>query len=213
MKVGLENSVLNDSSRKLTWCNKRSFIIAIQFKFQLKRKIMNFWGSYVVHFKHWDSPYIVYFKRGDCPYFVHSICRTVPTLRHSHFLNQTFWTVFFGVHPFLPLKVWCLQKWGPKHCIWTHFLLQDTFLLTKWGCLQESRAQYVKNWPRYEGFKIEKKTISKFSIFPPTYEKHHPSVIHLSDTLHTICRHHSEIFVTFFFYTFLATCRHLPNNL
>ena len=46
-------------------CNERSFIFAIQSKFQLKIKIINFWGPYVVHFKHRDSPYVVHFKRRD----------------------------------------------------------------------------------------------------------------------------------------------------
>ena len=34
-----------------------------------------FFGYYVVHFKHRDSPYVVHFKRRDCPYVVHFIRR------------------------------------------------------------------------------------------------------------------------------------------
>ena len=65
--------------------NERSFIFAMQYKFQLKIKIINFWGPYVVHFNHRDSPYVVHFKRRDCLYVLHFICRDcpVPTFRHS----------------------------------------------------------------------------------------------------------------------------------
>ena len=47
--------------------NERSLFFAKEFKFKLK-KIIKFWGPYVVHFIRRDSPYVVHFKCRDCPY-------------------------------------------------------------------------------------------------------------------------------------------------
>ena len=46
---------------------------------------------------------------------------------------------FFGLdricklNPFWPLKVRCLQKWAPQHCLWPHFFCAESFSTLKMG--------------------------------------------------------------------------------
>ena len=61
--------------------NERSLFFAKEFKFKQK-KIMKFWGPYVVRFICRDSPYVVHFKRRDSPYVVHFKCRDSPYVVH-----------------------------------------------------------------------------------------------------------------------------------
>ena len=42
------------------------------------------------------------------------------------------------------------------------FLLQNPFLLSKWGCLPKTRVQSDENWPSYE---LRKSRAEIFSIF------------------------------------------------
>ena len=66
---------------KETGRNERLFIYAKLSKFKLK-KILKFWGSYVVHFICRDSPYVVHFKCRDSPYVVCFKCRDCPYVVH-----------------------------------------------------------------------------------------------------------------------------------
>ena len=43
--------------------------------------------------------------------------------------------------------------------------LQNPFLIKKCGCLQKTRAQSVKIWPRYKGFKFENPIFKIFHFF------------------------------------------------
>ena len=47
--------------------------------------------------------------------------------------NQKFWKNFWGVPPFWPLKVRCLQKWAPQHRLWPHFFLCRILFYSKNG--------------------------------------------------------------------------------
>ena len=38
------------------------------------------------------------------------------------------------------IKGWCLQKWAPSNAFDPTFLVQNPFLLLKWGCFQKTRA-------------------------------------------------------------------------
>ena len=49
-------------------------------KFEQK-KIIVFWGLYVVHSKRRDSPYVVHFKCRDSPYVVHFKHRVCPYVK------------------------------------------------------------------------------------------------------------------------------------
>ena len=64
-----------------------------------------------------------------------------------------------GAPPFWPLEVQSLEKWPPLHYLWPHFFISESFATPKIGIFAKNRAQYVKNWPRYE------KQIRKFGFF------------------------------------------------
>ena len=68
-----------------------------------------------------------------------------------------------------------LQKWLSHHNLWPHFLLQNPFLLEKCECLQKTRAQSDKIWPRYNGFKFQEIHSQCFSFFRPVNEKRRKS--------------------------------------
>ena len=72
-----------------------------------------------------------------------------------------------GYPPYGPLKNKASQKWRPMTAHNPYFLLQNPILLSKWGCLQKTRPQYLKNWLSYSHIKFEK----KFWIFFKNFEK------------------------------------------
>ena len=67
-----------------------------------------------------------------------------------------------------------LKMTTPALPVTSLFLLQNPFPLKKCGCLQQTRAQSVKIWPRYKGFKL-KRNSQKFSFFCPVNEKRRKS--------------------------------------
>ena len=65
--------------------------------------------------------------------------------------------IFFGGYPhFGHLKGRRYQNEHPRTTYNPTFLLHYPTLLWKWRCLQKTRAQKVKIWPRYKGFKFGK---------------------------------------------------------
>ena len=92
----------------MTQVNKLTQQVVIHFcipsKFQIQTKIINFWGPYIVHFKHRDSPYVVHFKRRDCPYVVHFICRDCPYVQTLPFLFPLIIDCFRGAPLEFPPK-------------------------------------------------------------------------------------------------------------
>ena len=49
------------------------------------------------------------------------------------------------------------MKSDPRDPYNTLFLLKNLFVLSKLGCLQETRAQYLHFWSSYSNFKFERK--------------------------------------------------------
>ena len=93
-------------------------------------------------------------------------CKTFKTHRKDPviswlFLNIDFKRICKKNHQFFvwgtplrpPRKFWDLffKNWPIDFWRW-HHLLQNRFILTKWGFLQETRVQKVKIWPSYELF-------------------------------------------------------------
>ena len=73
---------------------------------------------------------------------------------------------FLGGYPhYGPLKNKASQKWRPMTAHNPYFLLQNPILLSKWGCLQKTRPQYLKNWMSYRHIKFEKKFLKFFQKF------------------------------------------------
>ena len=54
------------------------------------------------------------------------------------------------------LRIW---KVTPVTSYNTQFLLKNLFVLSKIGCLQKNRAQYLHFWPSYSNFKFERKVL------------------------------------------------------
>ena len=79
---------------------------------------------------------------------------------HIYLLRKDFienFEFFGGGYPhFGPLKGRRCQNEHPRTTYNPTFLLHNPTLLWKWRCLQKTRAQKVKIWPRYKGFKFGK---------------------------------------------------------
>ena len=63
---------------------------------------------------------------------------------------------FGGYSHFGPLKGVTHKNEDPRTPYDPTFLLQNPVLLSEWVYLQKTRAQYVKIWPGYKGFKFGK---------------------------------------------------------
>ena len=74
--------------------------------------------------------------------------------------------IFLGEYPpYGPLKNEASQKWRPMTTHNPYFLLQNPILLSKWGCLQKTRPQYLKNWLSYSHIKFENFFLKFFQKF------------------------------------------------
>ena len=58
--------------------------------------------------------------------------------------NQKFGNHFSGEPPFWPSKGCASKNWHLKTAYDPTYLIQNPFLLQKWGCLQTTRTQEVK---------------------------------------------------------------------
>ena len=115
-------------------------------------------------------------------------CRKHAHLRynvHAHIYNFTFqWAKKKNVDLLLKLQWKCFKSFSPDpikvRYRWKHiqnpgtifknpYLVQgkceNPFTLKKCGCLQKTRAQSVKIWPRYKGFKWKKNIFKNFHLF------------------------------------------------
>ena len=75
-----------------------------------------------------------------------------------------------GYPPYGPLKNKASQKWRPMNAHNPYFSLQNPILLSKWGCLQKTRPQYLKNWLSYSHIKFEKNFLNFFQNFEKTWK-------------------------------------------
>ena len=77
--------------------------------------------------------------------------------------DQKFWNFFRGYPLFGPSKCGVSKNDHPSTAYDPTFLLQNPFPHKKCGCLQKTRAQSVKIWPRNKGLKWKKKYFLIFS--------------------------------------------------
>ena len=80
---------------------------------------------------------------------------TFPIYLFTNKISKKNWIFLGGYPPYGPSKNEASQKWRPMTAHNPYFLLQNPILLSKWGCLQKTRPQYLKNWLSYSHFKFE----------------------------------------------------------
>ena len=81
------------------------------------------------------------------------------------YLTKNF-EIFFREYPlFGPPKCGVAKNDHPSTAYDPTFLLQNPFPHKKCGCLQKTRAQSVKIWPRYKGLKWKKNIFKNFHFF------------------------------------------------
>ena len=93
------------------------------------------------------------------------MCLTFQMMTLEKYLTKNFEIFFRGYPLFGPSKCGVSKNDHPSTVYDPTFLLQNPFLPKKCGCLQKTRAQSLKIWPRYEGLKLKKKHFKKFSFF------------------------------------------------
>ena len=81
------------------------------------------------------------------------------------YLTKNFEILFRGYPLFGPSKCGVSKNDHPSTAYDPTFLLQNPFTLKKCGCLQKTRAQSVKIWPRYKGFKSKENNYKNFHLF------------------------------------------------
>ena len=103
------------------------------------------------------------------------MCLTFQMMTLEKYLTKNFEIFFRGYPLFGPSKCGVSKNDHPSTAYDPTFLLQNPFTLKKCGCLQKTRAQSVKIWPRYKGFKSKKNIFKKISFVRPANEKRRKS--------------------------------------
>ena len=93
------------------------------------------------------------------------MCLTFQMMILEKYLTKNFEIFFMGYPLFGPSKCGVSKNDHPSTAYDPTFLLQNPFLLEKCGCLQKTRGQSFKIWPRCKGFKFDKTHSQNFPFY------------------------------------------------
>ena len=80
-------------------------------------------------------------------------------------LQPCIWNFFRWNHQFWPLKVWCLQKLAPQHCLWPHFFIAESFSTQKMWMFAKKLELNPLRFDRDIRVLSEKNTMKNFPFF------------------------------------------------
>ena len=103
------------------------------------------------------------------------MCLTFQMMALEKYVTTNFEIFLRGYPLFGPSKCGVSKNYHHSTAYDHIFLLQSPSLLRKCVCLQKTRAQSVKIWLTYKGFKSKKKHFRKFSFVRPANEKRRKS--------------------------------------